>query len=84
MDIRPRLRRNKHGIESPQEFVPLSGGTYSIRVGAGGVAPANKGKAEIFACSVVFSIIHHLFLLANLHDIDASAYVGRTPNQQMR
>lgn len=36
-----------------------------------------------FASSVVFCIIHHLFLLANLHDIDASAYVGRTPNQQI-
>ena len=32
------------GKVKAQEFVPLSGGTYSIRVGAGGVEPA-KGKA---------------------------------------
>ena len=32
------------GEVKAQEFVPLSGGTYSIRVGAGGVAP-DKGKA---------------------------------------
>lgn len=33
------------GEVKAQEFVPLSGGTYAIRVGAGGVEPANKGKA---------------------------------------
>ena len=32
------------GEVKAQEFAPLSGGTYSIRVGAGGVEPA-KGKA---------------------------------------
>lgn len=37
-----------------------------------------------FACSVVFCIIHHLFLLANLHDVDASAYVGRMPYEHVR
>ena len=43
-----------------------------------------KCIAEIFASSVVFCIIHHLFLLANLHDIDASAYVGRMPYEHVR
>ena len=43
-----------------------------------------KCIAEIFTCSVVLFIIHHLFLLANFHDIDASAYVGWMSYEHVR